>query len=165
MSRHSREVAWVPAESAPDRRSLLSREARRRYAAGYTRGYKLTPQDVVAIRELWAAGVSQRRIAASYGLSQPTVCSIVRRDTWASIPASDRERTLLCAHETAEPSDGYVPTTGRLQVRGDDGAWVTVGDMRACERLSGIERETLASLAHAGVVLRWEPWSDLLSLA
>lgn len=152
-------VSWLPDHGQPDRRELLSRRSKRKYTAGHQKGIKLSPEEVVTIRELWAAGVSQQRIAASFGLSQPTICQLVRRKIWATIPASDRERTLLCAHE---PDELGTPTTGLLQCRDDQGAWVTIGDIRDVERLSGLEREVIAEMAnHDGRILRWEP-IDLL---
>lgn len=150
-------TAWVADEGIPDRREVLSKGSQRYYSKGYQQGLRLTPNDVRVIRELWAAGVSQRTIARAFNIAQPTVCNLVRRTTWASIGATDRERTLLCA-QTEAPDPATGPTTGRIQVKDPSTAqWVTVGDIRTVERLSDLEREDVAALAHQGQVLRFEP--------
>lgn len=45
----------------------------------------LSRSEVVEIRKIAAAGVSQSRIAEIYGVSQQNVSAIVRRETWAEI--------------------------------------------------------------------------------
>jgi hypothetical protein len=42
----------------------------------------LTPAQVQAIRQRWAAGESQRQIAPDYGVSQVTICHILTGRTW-----------------------------------------------------------------------------------
>ena len=56
------------------------------------RGLKLTVDDVVAIRQRWAAGESQRSLAAKFGIDQSHVSRLVRadRDTWAECPTCHR---------------------------------------------------------------------------
>lgn len=47
---------------------------------------KLTEADVVAIRARRAAGETQSAVAASFGISGPTVCQIVKRRRWGHVP-------------------------------------------------------------------------------
>lgn len=46
---------------------------------------RATPDVVRAIRRRWAAGERQTALAAEYGLTQPSVSSICRRETWKHI--------------------------------------------------------------------------------
>ncbi len=46
---------------------------------------KLTEADVAEIRRLGSAGASQRAIAAQFGISQPNVGFICRRETWRHV--------------------------------------------------------------------------------
>jgi uncharacterized protein (DUF433 family) len=47
---------------------------------------KLTVAQVVEIRARWAAGESQRAIAADYPVDNTQVSRIVKRETWRSVP-------------------------------------------------------------------------------
>ncbi len=47
---------------------------------------KLTEADVTEIRQLSALGVSQRKIAKQFGMSQQQISDIVRRRRWAHVP-------------------------------------------------------------------------------
>lgn len=48
---------------------------------------KLTAEQVIEIRERHAAGgITQRQLAAEYGVSYPHVSLIVRRKTWKHLP-------------------------------------------------------------------------------
>jgi DNA-binding MarR family transcriptional regulator len=48
---------------------------------------KLTEAQVTEIRQRYAAGgISQSALAREYGLNQPTVGEIVRREIWKHIP-------------------------------------------------------------------------------
>ncbi len=54
---------------------------------GETHPYaKLDPVKVSCIRERAAAGESGYNLAAEYGVTQPTISSIVRRKTWHHVP-------------------------------------------------------------------------------
>lgn len=46
---------------------------------------KLTPEQVVAIRKRYAGGESQVRLGALYGVTQPCIGGIVRRETYKDI--------------------------------------------------------------------------------
>jgi hypothetical protein len=46
---------------------------------------KLTAPAVAEIRQLAGAGMSQREIAKMFGVSQPAVGYVVRRDTWGNV--------------------------------------------------------------------------------
>lgn len=49
--------------------------------------HKLTAEQVEAIRSRYAAGgISQQALADHYGLSQPSVSALLRRETWARVP-------------------------------------------------------------------------------
>lgn len=46
----------------------------------------LTEQDVRSIRDVYASGAAfQRELAATYGVSQATISSIIRRETWRTV--------------------------------------------------------------------------------
>ena len=47
--------------------------------------HKLTIRDVRRMRSLRAQGVSQKRLAHRFGVTQSTISSICRRDTWAHV--------------------------------------------------------------------------------
>ena len=47
---------------------------------------KLTEQDVIEIRRLYAEGMSQRKIARQFGVSEFPVYEIVNRKSWTNIP-------------------------------------------------------------------------------
>lgn len=58
-----------------------------RMACGERQGNaKLKSADVIAIRELAAQGVYQRKIAAQFGITQPAVSEIVSRRKWRHLP-------------------------------------------------------------------------------
>jgi DNA-binding NarL/FixJ family response regulator len=52
---------------------------------GLNKQAKLTEEDVLAIRALYASGMAQRAIAQQYGLCQQTVSDIIRRKLWIHI--------------------------------------------------------------------------------
>lgn len=65
-------------------------ERNRRPHVNYVRGERtgrarLTPSVVRVIRERYAAGESQQRIANDYGVSQVAISVVVRRKSWAHI--------------------------------------------------------------------------------
>jgi hypothetical protein len=47
---------------------------------------KLTEDAVRAIRRRFASGETQTALAAEYGVAQPVVSSLVRRETWKHVP-------------------------------------------------------------------------------
>lgn len=47
---------------------------------------RLTEDDIPVIRELCARGCPQRDVAAVFGVSQPMISLIVRREKWAHVP-------------------------------------------------------------------------------
>lgn len=46
---------------------------------------RLTERGVIAIRRISSLGYSTRCIAGVFGVSQSTVCKIIRRDTWSHV--------------------------------------------------------------------------------
>ena len=46
---------------------------------------KITSENVIEIRNLYSSGMSQRKIAKRYGISQSNVCDIVNRRTWKHV--------------------------------------------------------------------------------
>ncbi len=47
---------------------------------------KITQEDVYAIRQLLADGVTHKSIASQYGVTESTISAIARRVTWAYLP-------------------------------------------------------------------------------
>lgn len=47
---------------------------------------RLTADDVIAIREYAAGGVSFRSLAKRYGVTPPAIANVVRRKSWRHIP-------------------------------------------------------------------------------
>jgi hypothetical protein len=63
------------------------RDAKGRTARGIRSGmHKVTEQDVVAIRQMYAAGLHQGEIAIRFGMSRTGVGEIIRRQVWKHIP-------------------------------------------------------------------------------
>lgn len=68
-----------------------------RYAASpYTRGHlnvnaKLTPEDVVAMREDYSSGVSYREVAKRYGISGPSAYDVVTNKSYVDPSYRPRE--------------------------------------------------------------------------
>lgn len=50
---------------------------------------KLTNENVIAIRQKWASGVPQARIAKEFGISTSQINRIVKGKRWARAIASD----------------------------------------------------------------------------
>lgn len=50
--------------------------------------HKLTEQDVIAIREMHSAGKSQCKLSLQFNVERATIRGIVRRTTWAHVPAA-----------------------------------------------------------------------------
>lgn len=46
---------------------------------------KVTEQNVIQIRQMFAAGISRRSIAHTFGIALPTLYQIVRRKTWRHV--------------------------------------------------------------------------------
>ena len=83
---------------------------------------KLTADQVLEIRRLYADGVSQGKIAPRFGVSRSNVEKIVHRETWAHVPAWTEE--LRKAHAAATHALCHdAPGGGRLCVlpRGHEG--------------------------------------------
>lgn len=47
---------------------------------------KLTPEQVVQIRTLWASGFTQVALAARFGVAQGIISGIVLRRSWRNVP-------------------------------------------------------------------------------
>jgi len=46
---------------------------------------KLSRQDVQEIRSLYAKGAAKSKLAKAFGVSRPTIRSIIKRETWAHV--------------------------------------------------------------------------------
>lgn len=66
-------------------RSMLNITTRNAMGNRYSNAV-LTPEQVVEIRRRYATGaVTQRQLAAEYGISEPTVSVVVNRKRWKDI--------------------------------------------------------------------------------
>lgn len=73
-------LAWgTPMENAADQVAAGSHKGERHGNA------VLQEKDIRTIRELVAKGVSQRELAFSYGVSQPTISKIAKRKLWGHV--------------------------------------------------------------------------------
>jgi hypothetical protein len=78
------------ARTRPDRVARGDRSAARLHPEIIRRGEannlsKLTNDAVYAIREADASGDARRAVAARYGVTEATICRIVRRKTWTHL--------------------------------------------------------------------------------
>lgn len=74
---------------------------------------KLNAYEVVEIHTLLAAGVTQAAIAKEYGVTQRTISSIARGETWALLqpalePAPDVEPKCIVLPDTGEVTGDYA---------------------------------------------------------
>jgi hypothetical protein len=74
--RKTSEKSQVRADAMKQRAARGVRHARARFSEA----------DIVAIREAYAAGETQREISERYGTSQTAICLIVTRKTWKHVP-------------------------------------------------------------------------------
>jgi hypothetical protein len=73
-----------------------------------TRLYKMTPEKVMEIRELYEKGRTQRSLAKDYGISAVQIGRIVRGESWAGLPTRQEIDALQDALQDAKPVD--LPT-------------------------------------------------------
>lgn len=81
-----------------------------RIAGGWTGGWtgrrqtRLAPQDVLAIRARYAeGGVTQRELAAAYGVRTSTISDVVRAVSWRTLtdPSAGKEDPDVSSNDTA----------------------------------------------------------------
>jgi group I intron endonuclease len=83
----------------PETRAVMAERKRGRFVSAETRARlseskrganspvaKVTASDVIEIRRQAGGGLSQRQIAKTFGISQTSVSSIVRREKWTHVP-------------------------------------------------------------------------------
>lgn len=74
-------------ESRPRGDSHFARKHPEKLARGSRQGSaKLTEQDVMDIREAWANGANQKRLAEKYGIDKQNVWGIIHRKSWKHVP-------------------------------------------------------------------------------
>jgi hypothetical protein len=87
VNRFTRESLAKARASQPRGDSHYAKTQPHRLARGSSHGNTtLTAEDVIAIRRDRAAGASLNEIATRYGITDGSVCGIVKRRTWRHVP-------------------------------------------------------------------------------